>query len=76
MACPEEQCDVALLGGPESTQELGHDLLVSQQTAAAVVWMYRRHSENLRDCQQILEPTTGSITKIFLVGNKPHYKKN
>jgi len=34
---PEEQRDVAWLGGPESTQELGHDHLVQQQTAAAAV---------------------------------------
>ena len=75
MTCPEEQHDGAHLGGPESTQELGHHFLVWWQTAAAVPSKYTGHSEDHGHCQQIFEPATGSITKLFLGENKPHYKK-
>ena len=75
MTCPEEQHDGAHLGGPESTQELGHDFMLRWQTAAAVASMYTGQGEDHGDCQHIFEPATGSITKLFLGENKPHYKK-
>jgi hypothetical protein len=37
--------------------------------------MYTGHSEDHKDCQQIFEPATWSITKLFSGENKPHYKK-